>query len=278
MSFRATVLIPAHNEAAVIARTLAPLAGVSALKIVVIANACTDVTAAVAQAACPTALVLETPVAGKTHALNLGYAETAGLPVICLDADLEVTVDALMALLAAVEAGAGAAVGQMQVDATMASPMVQAFQRAWALNPYFAKGKFGGLFALSAPVARQLFPLPTLTGDDEYIRRSLPAAEVAFVPACVFTAQSPRDLASLVAIRRRALRGARQVAALGLPNPIRSSARAMLVASLPAPRRLMDLAVFVGVSAAARLSLAMERPKAEVWERDLTTRQEGATS
>ncbi len=74
----ATVLIPAWNEAAVIGRTLAGLSpAANRLRIVVIANACTDATAARARQAAPGAVVLETPVPGKCAALNLGLSHAA---------------------------------------------------------------------------------------------------------------------------------------------------------------------------------------------------------
>ena len=278
MTLRATVLVPAHNEAAVIARTLAPLCELArqgTIKIIVLANGCTDDTACKARQACPAAEVVEIAAAGKTTALNLGQAlAVPGAPILCLDADLHLEPAALMALVAAIDAGADAAVGQMTVDFAKASAPVRAFQRAWTRNPYFAKGKFGGVFALSFATARTLFPLPEVTGDDEFLRRSLDPARVAYVPDCRFVAQSPRTLRSLVATRKRALRGARQVAALGLANPTRRSAIAMLRASMGSPGQALDLAVFLAVSSLARLSLALERRNAPSrWERDLTSRQ-----
>lgn len=279
MTLRATVLVPAHNEASVIARTLRPLcAAVEAgtLKVVVIANGCTDATAAVAADTCPNAVVLETSIPGKTHAMNLGYASAAvaGLPVLCLDADLEVTAAGLLALVSAIESGASAAVGRMIVDDAKASAVVRAYQRAWAMNPYFSKGKFGGVFALSHDVARSVFPLPSVTGDDEFLRRSIDAARVAYVPSCQFVAQSPRTLSSLFATRKRALRGARQVQRLGLANPTPSSAVQMLRAGFAAPRRLADLAVFFAIVGMTRVALSLEKTGApKVWERDMTTRE-----
>ena len=280
MTLRATILMPAHNEAGVIGPVLARLAPAVAagqLRLVVIANACTDRTAEVACAACPDAIVIDTPVPGKTHALNLGLDQAAALlPVICMDADLIVTSEMLFALIAPLDR-ALAAVGRMEVDAQNASPLVRAYQRAWATNPYFARGKFGGLFALSPAAVARVFPLPAITGDDEFIRRSFAAQQVAFVPACRFTAQSPRSLRALVATRRRALRGARQVAALGLANPDTSSARIMLTHAMPSLRRLADLSVFAAVMAATRIALRFETQSQTHWERDLTSRTGEAT-
>jgi glycosyltransferase involved in cell wall biosynthesis len=190
-----TILIPAHDEAAVIGRTLRHLqVGMAPgeFRIVVVANGCSDDTAARARAAAPGATVLETPRPGKAHALNLGrLAAPAGAVLICLDADLEVTVEALRALIAPLrQGGALAACGRMDVMTDRASPAVRAFYRGWRLNPYFGRGKFGGLFALSPEGADRVFPLPPVTADDEFARRSFAPHEVAFVPGCAFAARS----------------------------------------------------------------------------------------
>lgn len=280
---RATVLIPAHNEAAVIARTLAPLRPLvqnGTIALIVVANACDDDTAKIAALACPKARVVITPIAGKTHALNLGLtAARRDLPLVCLDADLVLSPDALLALVSAIEAGALAAIGQMHVDSTAASPMVRAYQRAWAHNPYFAMGKFGGVYALAPQAVASLFPLPQVLGDDEFLRRSIAPQRVAFVPACQFTAQSPRSIASLFATRKRALRGARQLARMGLTAPKSNTIAHMVRASMTRPQALIDLAVFITLGLALRVALALEpSTHAHKWERDVTTRTAGASA
>ncbi len=276
MTALATLLIPAWNEAAVIGRTLTCLqTGLARgrLKIVVIANACHDQTAAVARRTAPTALVLETAVPGKCHALNLGLAHAVpGRPVICLDADLDVTAAELLALVQPLLDGSAlAACGRMEIDASAASAPVRAWMRAWKLNPYFARGKFGGLFALSWAGVDRVFPLPALTADDEWIRRAFAPEDIAFVPTCAFVARAPRTLGALVQTRRRSLRGARAVTALGRAAPKGEGARRMLGAALLQPARWGDLAVFLGVMVWVRLLLATERTTTR-WERDQTSR------
>jgi glycosyltransferase involved in cell wall biosynthesis len=273
-----TILIPAHNEAQVIGRTLRHLqVGMrpGEFRIVVVANGCTDDTAARARDAAPGAKVIETPRPGKAHALNLArMAAPAGAILICLDADLEVTAEALRALIAPLQSGeALAACGRMDVLTDLSAPLVRAFYRGWRLNPYFGRGKFGGLFALTSKGAARVFPLPPVTADDEYVRRSFTAAETAFVPHCVFTARAPRTLGSLLSVRRRSLRGARAVSRMGKPSPEGASALGMAARVAARPAELPSFAVFVSVMAAVRLALAVEgrRPGAR-WERDLTSR------
>jgi glycosyltransferase involved in cell wall biosynthesis len=277
----ATILIPAHNEAEVIGRTLWYLSRglpLGRVRVIVIANGCTDATAARARAALPQAQVIETDRPGKCHALNLGYDKAAkDAPVICLDADLDVTAEAITALLEPLaQRTALAACGQMDVDTLAVAPAVRVFYEGWRTNPYFARGKFGGLFALSAEGAARVFPLPEITADDEFIRRSFLPTDIAFVPNCRFVARAPRTLASLVRVRRRSLRGAREVAKMGKASPERGSARSMILRALRSPADIWPVAVFLGVSVWVRLSLV--RDSAGIvprWERDLTTRGEG---
>ncbi len=275
MTPRATVLIPAWNEAGVIAQTLAALRDPS-LHLVVIANACTDATAAVARGAAPRALVLETARPGKTHALNLGLTHALpDLPIVCLDADLATTPDMILALVAALEP-ALVACGRMDVDSAGASFLVQAFMRGWAQNPYFSRGKFGGLVAVSAAAAARVFPLPDMTADDEWIRRSFAPDETAFVPGCSFTARAPRDLATLIRVRRRSLRGARAVQAAGLLAA--GGMMPMLKQAGIRPSMWGDFAVFAAVMALVRVQLAFEpRTARTAWERDTTNRPTGVT-
>ena len=273
-----TIIIPAHDEAQVIGRTLGHLqVGMQPgeFHIVVVANGCSDDTAARARAAAPAAKVIETPRRGKTHALNLGrMAAPPGAILICLDADLEVTAEALRALIAPLRRGeALAACGRMDVLTELSSPAVRAFYRGWRLNPYFGRGKFGGVFALTSEAAARVFPLPPVTADDEFVRRSFAAQETAFVPGCVFTARAPRTLGSLLRVRRRSLRGARAISRMGKPSPEGASALGMAARVAARPAEFPAFAVFAAVMGVVRLALALEGRRSDAsWERDLTSR------
>ena len=86
----ASIVIPAHNEEAVLARCLRVLLAGSLpgeLDVIVVANACTDRTAEIAREA--GVRVLETSTPGKANALRLGDAECVTFPRIYVDADIE---------------------------------------------------------------------------------------------------------------------------------------------------------------------------------------------
>jgi glycosyltransferase involved in cell wall biosynthesis len=276
-----TILIPAHNEASVIERTLKHMR-VGMLPgeffIVVIANACEDDTAAIAHKAAPEAVVIETRRTGKTHALNIGrLVAPPGAPIVFLDADLDVTAESLRALVAPLLQGkALATCGRMDVLTEASSPMVRAFYRGWRLNPYFGRGKFGGLFALSHVGAARVFPLPNVIADDEFIRRSFSQAETVFVPECVFTARAPKRLTNLISVRQRTLRGAQAIARMGLPSREKGSGLTMARRALRRPSEAYPFTVFAAVTAWTRLLLALEGGRAPArWERDMTSRLDG---
>ena len=107
----ASVVIPAHDEQAVIGRCLRALADGTRdgeLDVIVVANGCHDDTAAAAKA--EGATVIETPVGGKANALRIGDARCTVFPRLYLDADSELTGTAVKAMVAALaEHGAPAA-------------------------------------------------------------------------------------------------------------------------------------------------------------------------
>lgn len=271
-----TVVIPAYNEANVIHRSLEPLVEPSArgeVRVIVVANGCTDSTAARAAQLCPTAKVIETSTAGKTAALNLGMAEAEGV-AICLDADLSVGWPDLQSLARAVSRSeTDAACATMEIDTSLSSRPVVLFYQAWRRNPYHQAGKFGGVFALSPRALAELFPLPQVTADDEFVARRL-AGRIAHVPSARFTVHAPRHLRDLVRIRTRSLRGTRALDQAGLaanrPTHFASFA-AMVRVAAKHPTQWPALATYAWVAAVVRLNYAVtsHSPK---WERDNSSR------
>jgi cellulose synthase/poly-beta-1,6-N-acetylglucosamine synthase-like glycosyltransferase len=103
-SSRLAVLIPAHNEAAVIARTLQTLMPTLPLgsRVVVVADNCTDDTAAIARTCGAEAIErYDTIRRGKGFALDFGLQHLAANPphaVVFLDADCQVRPDTVRLL------------------------------------------------------------------------------------------------------------------------------------------------------------------------------------
>lgn len=122
---RAIVLVPAHDEEAVLAATLAALERLDppAAEVVVVADHCTDATVAIARDVGVTVLEREGGRRGKAAALGWALEQIAGrLPaadaVVVVDADCLASENLLQAIGARIAAGEAA----VQVDYVVANP------------------------------------------------------------------------------------------------------------------------------------------------------------
>jgi peptidoglycan-N-acetylglucosamine deacetylase len=116
-----SLIIPAYNESAVIARTITSLASqrYAALEILVVDDGSTDDTLAVAQEAArgdPRVRVVHQANGGKARALNTGIAEATGTIVVVVDADTLLEPDAIAHLVRPLaDARVGAVAGNAKV-------------------------------------------------------------------------------------------------------------------------------------------------------------------
>ncbi|HTD72658.1 MAG TPA: glycosyltransferase family 2 protein [Steroidobacteraceae bacterium] len=111
------VIVPAHDEAAGIAKTIASLQGLdwpgAKYRIVVVADNCTDATAAISREAGATVLERrDLALRGKGYALAYAFASSRAAQmadaVVVVDADSVVSANLLESFAARIEAGAGA--------------------------------------------------------------------------------------------------------------------------------------------------------------------------
>lgn len=207
-----SIVIPAYNEQAVIGRCLdaltqRPVEG--GLEVIVAANGCRDNTAEVARRFGPPVRVVETPQASKIAALNLGDETASGFPRVYLDADVEVSLDAIQKVADVLRRGeAMAAAPKMRVDMRGASLWVKAFYAIWLRRPYHGPGMVGsGFYALSQEGRGRFDRFPEIIADDEFIRALFAPHERATPADCWFTIQSPRTLGDLIRVKTRSRLG-----------------------------------------------------------------------
>jgi glycosyltransferase involved in cell wall biosynthesis len=196
----ASVVIAAHNEERVLGRCLDALAaGREPIDVTVVANGCTDATAAVARAR-PGVRVLDLPAASKPAALDAGDAVAVGFPRIYLDADVVVSGPDLHRLAAAVATGTCclAAVPRRSLVTTGRPVAVRAYYAVHSRLPAFRTGLFGrGVVALSAAGRARFDRFPDLVADDLFLDSLFAAEEkreVVEVPARVATPLRTADL------------------------------------------------------------------------------------
>jgi glycosyltransferase involved in cell wall biosynthesis len=305
-----SVIVPAHNEAKVIERCLRGIiegAAPGELEVIVVCNGCTDATAERARRIGPPVQVLQTPVASKVHALNLGDGVARGFPRFYIDADIVVSLDAIRRVADVLRTGSHckarglpgrlgcvctetdtgtgpilAAAPRMHVNVDGSSWPVRAFYDIWTRLPYCQYGMIGsGVYALSRDGRRRFGSFPKLISDDGYVRLLFGSHERASLACCSFEIKSPRNLSALIRIKTRSqfgkyeLRRAHPELLGNDPRDYHSSLASLLRQPWLWPR----LAIYCFVLCIARirsLGRFLAR-KGSVWDRDESCREPDPT-
>ena len=282
-----SLIIPAHNEENVLARLLTRFGDAGAgrdFEVIVVCNACTDRTASVAREALPRANVLETDIASKALALNLGNQQASGDIRFYADADLDIGPEALLAVAQAMaQSGHPIAAPRMEIALGEASRAVRRYYKVWQLLPYHTENMVGpALYALSAQGRERVGALPAIIADDEYVRRCFTSSERLLVTQdsagqpVSFRVYTPLDLASLIRTKARQHAGVKQLErqfprpADSTPSSMRSLAKLVLGGTLSG----LDAATYLGVKLAARGLNLWNRlhGRSGVWLRDESAR------
>ncbi|MDO5699038.1 MAG: glycosyltransferase family 2 protein [Dermatophilus congolensis] len=275
---RASVVIPAHNEARVIGRTLEALLASEdvELDIVVVANGCSDDTAAVA-ASYAGVRVIDLASPGKAGALNEGDALARWFPRIYLDGDIVLSPLALSAMIDALETDAArVASPAVDFDTEGASWPVRAFYDVFTQTPYATDSLTGlGVYGLSQAARERFDRFPQLTADDLFVQR-LFEPEERVVADGRFRVSVPRDLRNLVRVRTRVAKGNTELARqreseddTRFESTSSSTLRRIGDLVRKQPRLAPSAGVYIGVSLVSRLRARTTRTR---WERDLSTR------
>lgn len=279
---RGTVIVPAHDEAAVLARTLAPLAPWAAgagVEVVVVANGCTDATAEVARRFAGVT-VLDLPTGSKTGALNAGDAVATAFPRVYLDADVRAEPAAVAATLRALADGPWlAARPPARIDLAGTSAPVRAFHRARARMEGPRAALWGaGVYGLSEAGHARLGRFPDVLADDLWVDRLFAPEEKTVVDAPPVRVAAPRTARALVRVLRRTYRGNAQLTGAepgAGPDPHHGSGTAATLRALlhgvRGPRTARDAVVYAALVTAGRVRLPGRAPGA--WERDESTRR-----
>ena len=184
-----TLIIPAHNEEAVIERclktALAAAPDTSSFDIIVAANGCTDATVEKARKAVPEALVLDLDEGSKTAAINAANSAAKAYPHIILDADVECDYRSLVAIADALrEPGVMVAAPAIKLDLGEGNPFIKAYYRAWMKQPFAKAGKGGaGCYGLSEAAIAEIGQFPKIIGDDIWIHTRFREEQRRFVTA-----------------------------------------------------------------------------------------------
>jgi glycosyltransferase involved in cell wall biosynthesis len=276
-----SIIIPAHNEAAVIGRCLSAMlrdAAPGELEIVVVANGCKDDTAAVARAVSPDVKVIETQTPGKSNAINVGDAAATGFPRFYVDADIALDISAIRRVAEVLRGGTFlAAAPRAQFELSDRSWFVRAFYDIWQRTPYIAAGMIGsGVYAVSEEGRKRWDKIPLITADDAFVRLQFRPHERTVVSDCSFTLRPPTSLAGLVKIKTRGHFGnieLKQVQPELFKNEGESHGRALPKLARN-PLLWPKLAVYLYVRLKSRRAAEARLAKGDhkTWERDDSSR------
>ncbi len=203
-----SIVIPAHNESAVIERCLTTMlrgANEGELDIVVVANGCTDDTVAKARAVSPEVRVIETDTPGKSNAINLGDAEAREFPRFYVDADVLLPIESIRRVAQIMRGGTFlAAAPKIKFDLSQSSLLVKSFYNIWLRTPYMQEGMIGsGVYAVSENGRKRWEKIPAITADDAFVRLQFKPPERTVVADCFFTVTPPKSLKDVVKIKTR---------------------------------------------------------------------------
>nr|WP_296068241.1 glycosyltransferase [uncultured Actinoplanes sp.] len=277
-----SVVIAAHNEAAVIGRCLDSLLAGAApgeFDVTVAANGCTDDTAKVA--AERGVRVVDLPEAGKAGALNAGDDAAAGFPRVYLDADIVLSTADVRALAAAVDDRHPAATARRELDLAGRPPLVRAY---FAINrrlPAFRTGLFGrGVIVLGEAGRARFDRFPDMVADDLFLDSLFTEAEKRQVSAVCAVVATPRRTSLLIRrlVRVRAGNAAMRAAAArgDVGATVRSADRSSWLKDvvLRRPWLVPAAACYAGITVYA--AVRARRGTGQGWGRDDSTRQEQA--
>ncbi|WP_432494363.1 glycosyltransferase [Kineococcus auxinigenes] len=278
-----SVVVPAHDEARTLHRTLAALRTAAVREVpdvVVVANGCSDDTAEVARAA--GVRVVELGQASKAAALRAGDEAALTFPRVYLDADIVLTPGALDELTDTLRTDEPVVASpRVKFDTAASSWPVRAFYRAYEQIPYVREGLVGlGVYGVSRTGRARFGQFPDVRGDDLFVQRLFAPAERR-TSGGRFVVAAPRDLRNLVRVRTRTalgnaeLAGAAPVpssagASAGFERSTDSTVAALVRTAVSRPAMVPAVAVYVGVTVVSRLLACSRRGTA--WHRDSSTR------
>ena len=275
---RVSVVIPAHNEARTISRTLSCVLedAPEDLEVIVVCNGCTDETAQVARALRPAITVIEIAEASKAAAVRAGNATATGFPRVHLDADVELSGASLTHLVGALDDGVLAAAPRREVPRTGCSVWVCAYYDVWEQLPQVRSGTFGrGVLVLSDEGQQRVSALPRVMGDDLVMSEAFEPGERRIVDEAVVVVHPPRTLADLLRRRVRVATGNTQGDELGLRRPSSStSPRDLARMARRTPSLAPKIVVFLAVTlvARSRARRAVRAGDFTTWQRDESSR------
>jgi glycosyltransferase involved in cell wall biosynthesis len=268
-----SIVVPVHNEAAVIGRLLKGLLSDAApgeFEIVVVANGCTDDTAAIVASYGPDVTVVSTPIPSKVRAMRLGDAHAHGHPRLYIDADVELSTRDVRALAQALAEPGVLAVAPARTVALTGRPLaVRWYYDVWEALPGVRDALYGrGVIGVNAEGQARIAAGPEVIGDDMVASLAFKPHERRIVPTARVVVNAPWTTSDLLLRRIRNATGTAQLRE-HMPEAVdgaRTTRSDLVRLAARHPILIPKLLVFLGITVIAR-----RRARRPIRDRDYTT-------
>jgi glycosyltransferase involved in cell wall biosynthesis len=220
MIYRASIVIPAHNEEHrmhSLLTTLVKLCEKESYAIFVVCNGCTDRTVEVASRY-PGVEVIEIDEVGKHFALNEGDRRAGDVfPRLYCDADIDIDVGSIERLVETLTTDETIAAGPtVHFDISNCSRSVRNYYRAldsrivsrW--SDVHLSGR--GLYGASREARRRFAIFPPVIADDTFFDEQFLVSERRILSDATLTLTTPKTFRELIRIEVRVVTGGREIA------------------------------------------------------------------
>ena len=192
-----SIIVAAHNEAAVLAHCVKSIQG-DGVEVIVVANGCSDDTAAIGRSLGVQVIELAEP--SKAKALNAGDDAATAFPRFYIDADVELTPGAISTMVDAMRTtGALAAVPSRDLDLDRRPWPVRAYYAIHRRLPASQNGLYGrGVIAVSKQGRDRFDRFPEMTADDLFLDSLFTLDERIVVGSAASRIRTPTRTADLI--------------------------------------------------------------------------------
>lgn len=268
-----SLVIPVHNEAVTLRRTVPALLTAVAhdrVEIVYVCNGCTDGSAELIRTLCGAALrIIEIPKANKAEALNAGDAVSCAFPRFYMDADVTVEPGGLKTLADTLRSGAVELVAPaIRFDTQGTTRVARAISDLWLMLPHGRSSAFGGVLGLSAKGRARWGLFPNILGDDIFVKATISPNKRRIVNEVTAVTRPPSRFWAWVKVRARWLEGERQLTRMGKHVAREPGQSKALLELLVQPRTALAATAFILARLLAEPVSRIRTSRQQVWYSD----------
>jgi glycosyltransferase involved in cell wall biosynthesis len=273
-----SIIIPVHNEAAVLPVTIPViLNGLNPdAKLIYVCNGCTDGSANIISTITGgRATLIETKIKGKPNAIRIGEARAGdGFPRFFVDADISIMgedFDKLAADLA--EAGTELVSPLAGLDTTGCTYAARKIAEVWSNLPFMKQSAFRAVIGVSREGRTRWNELPNVIADDTFMAIQIAPQSRKVVSHVRTVERVPRTFWACVGVRARWLMGDWELRKLGFQLYSDSQKKALLD-MLRNSRTILSASIYLSHRLCATLLAKWwVFQKKTNWYRDETSRQ-----